>query len=140
MSGIEIVGVILGAIPVMVAALQQSQRQYDGTKQKWRNFRNMVQYIDRLIVSLECQKVMMTEDFLILIRAAAAPVLGQTFSINATNCNQLLNREDVKQRLQSHLGDNYDLVLKKLKHCETLLEDIAARISECTSGGLVSNK
>ena len=135
MSGLEIAGTILGAIPVIVVALQLSKRQVDETKQKWRLFRNRAQYIDRLIDSLECQKMMIAGDLAVLIRAAAAPLLDDYSLLNVTGINQLLERQDVRHRLETYLGERYDSIRKTLMHCETSSKDIAAKISECTSGG-----
>jgi len=52
MSGFEVTGVILGAIPVIISALEQ----YKKTRETWRRFRQKALYIDRLIQARKSRK------------------------------------------------------------------------------------
>ena len=66
MSGFDIVGLILGAVPVTVAALEH----YKTANEMLRYFNNKSVYVDRLIQALEEQKFCLESEFEIVLRAA----------------------------------------------------------------------
>ena len=94
MSGFEVAGVILGAIPIIVTALQQ----YKKTREKLSYFRHKALYIDRLIDSLEEQKVLIEADLCILLRA-----IGRDL-IDFGDCIQVFQSDEVEQELYNYLG------------------------------------
>ena len=137
MSGFEVAGAVLGAIPIVITTLQQARQRYQESRRNLQYFRKNAQYINILIDSLEFQKTVIEADLKALIRVAAASILDDPASINVSNCSQLLDREDVRQGLEDHLGERSEPIRKTLKRCEKSLKDIVARISECT-GAVVS--
>ena len=129
MSGIEIAGLILGAIPIIVIALQQYKR----TRGKLSNFGHKALYVDRLIDSLEEQKVLIEVDFCVLLRAIDCDYEPT----NLSSYSQVFQDDEVTQELQDYLGAIYVPYRKALIRCEESLIGIATRISGLTMGSPV---
>ena len=127
MSGFEIAGLILGAIPVTTAALIQ----YKTTHEMLRYFKHKSVYIDRLIQALEEQKFCLESEFDIVLRAAG---FGQqdASAMDPEHLHTILIRRDVVEELCRYLGRGYEPYRKALLRCETSLEEIVRSI-----GGLV---
>ena len=127
MSGLEIAGVILGAVPVTIAALLQ----YKTAHQMMRYFNHKSVYIDRLVQALEEQKFCLESEFDLVLRAAG---FGQpdTSARDAEHLHTILIRTDVAEELGRYLGRGYEPYRKALLRCETSLEEIVRSI-----GGLV---
>ena len=127
MSGLEIAGVILGAVPVTIAALTQ----YKTAHEMLRYFNHKSVYIDRLVQALEEQKFCLETELDIVLRAAG---FGQqdTSATDAEHLHTILIRSDVAEELGRYLGRGYEPYRKALLRCETSLEEIVRSI-----GGLV---
>ena len=134
MSGFEVAGLILGAIPIIVSALQQ----YKTTREKWRYFRGKALYIDRLIDSLEEQRVLIDADLEILFRAMGLE--GNSIALFHTGDRMtILDSDEVSQELREYLGQIYDPYRNALAKCENALKAIVMHIGGLTSGHEVLN-
>ena len=129
MSGFEVAGIILGAIPIIVTALQQ----YKTAKEKLSYFGNKALYIDRLIDSLEEQRVLIETDLYILLKATGVDIGAHSFMSHG----QVFQDDEVEKELQDYLGAIYDPYRKALVRCEGALKAIAVKISCFTVGKLV---
>ena len=127
MSGLEIAGVILGAVPVTIAALTQ----YKTAHEMLRYFNHKSVYIDRLVQALEEQKFCLESEFEIVLRAAG---FGQqdTSATDAEHLHTILIRSDIAEELGQYLGRGYEPYRRALLRCETSLKEIVRSI-----GGLV---
>ncbi|KAL4919448.1 hypothetical protein BDW62DRAFT_199763 [Aspergillus aurantiobrunneus] len=89
MSGLEVVGVLLGAIPVVVAAL----RSYKEAKQRYIWFARKEVYVDRLIQSLNEQMFFLRADVGLALRTANLEPERITAFLDDPNLNPLGNVE-----------------------------------------------
>ncbi|KAL9116788.1 MAG: hypothetical protein Q9187_006683 [Circinaria calcarea] len=99
MSGIEVVGIILGALPVVVWGL----KQYKTTHDIWRRSRSKALMVDRLIEALEEQKVLIEIDLKLLLRAADIED-EEVAALNVPNYCELLQHQDVGDAVAKYLG------------------------------------
>ena len=134
MSGFEVVGLILGAVPVTIAALEQ----YKVAHEMLRYFNHKSVYIDRLIQALEEQKFFLESEFDIVLRAAGF----EQHDISTTSAEYLqegLLRSDIAKELDRYLGRGYDPYRKALVRCETSLGEIVRSIGGLVPGSPVSD-
>lgn len=127
MSGFEVTGGILGAIPVIISALEQ----YKKTRETWRRFRQKALYIDRLIQALEEQKVLIETDLNLLLRAVGFEN-DDVVAMGSDSCHDCLRDSEIATEIEQYLGQSYRPYYKALSHYEVALEEIARKI-----GGLV---
>lgn len=113
MSGFEVVGLILGAVPVTIAALEQ----YKTAHEMLRYFNHKSLYIDRLIHALEEQKFFIESEFEIVLRAAGFDQHAIS-TIDAEYLQAGLLRSDIAEELDRYLGRGYDPYRKALVRCE----------------------
>lgn len=134
MSGFEVAGLILGVVPLTIAALEQ----YKTAHEMMRYFNHKSFYIDRLIQALEDQKFYLESEFDIVLRAAGFE--QQDISTISGECLQIiLRRSDVAEDLSRYLGRGYDPYRKALIRCETSLGEIVRNIGGLVHGSPVSN-
>lgn len=129
MSGLEIAGLILGAVPVTIAALMQ----YKIAHEMLRYFNHKSVYIDRLVQALEEQKFCLESEFDIVLRAAD---VGHS-ATDAEQLHTILIRSDVAEALDRYLGQGYEPYRKALLRCQTSLEEIVRRIDGLVPGSQV---
>ena len=134
MSGFELVGLILGAVPVTIAALEQYKRAHE----MMRSFSHKSVYIDRLIQALEEQKFCLESEFDIVLRAAGFEQ-HDFGSSNVEYLQTFLLRSDIAEGLSRYLGRGYDPYRKALVRCETSLGEIVRSIGGLVPGSPVSN-
>ena len=123
MSGFEIVGLIIGAIPVTIAALEN----YRTAHEMLRYFNNKSAYIDRLIQALEEQKFCLESEFDIVLRAAGFEQ-QDTSTIDVEYLQTILLRADIAKELGRYLGRGYEPYRKALVRCEKSLKEIVRSI------------
>ena len=128
MSGMEIAGLILGAVPLTIAAL----KQYKTAHEMLRSFKRKSLLIDRLIGVLQEQEFCLESEFTLLLRAAGC-------TINGEDMQALLVRDDITKDLKGYLGRAYEPYLNALIGCKSSLEDIVKRIWGLVPGSPVSS-
>ena len=121
MSGLEIVGVVLAAAPIIVAAL----KRYRATKQIWGWTKHMALHIDDLIEALMENQGLVETSFELLCRAAG---IEETSSYN-TGAVSLLERLDVEaiKKLQHCMGTLFGAYRYALRRYENTLVAIVAK-------------
>lgn len=122
MSGFELVGLILGAVPVTIAALEHYKRAHE----MMRSFNHKSVYIERLIQALEEHKICLESEFDIVLRAAGF----EQHDFGSSNVEYLqtcLLRSDIAEELSRYLGRGYD-PYRALVRCETSLGEIVRSI------------
>ena len=127
MSGIEAVGLILGAVPLIISALEH----YKKTRETWLNFRHKSLYIDQLIEALAEQKVLIETDIRLILRAVYLDEVDDDL-IKAHSCLQLLHRPEVVADVAQYLGDIYEPYRRALNRCQNSVVEISKNL-----GGLV---
>ena len=132
MSGFEVTGVLLGAIPLLIAALEQ----YKTTKSKLRGFRYKALYIDRLIAALEEQRVLIESDLRLLLAAVGYEDEYVT-ALGANTSRAFLESYEISREVGSFLGLNHEPYTKRLENCRSSLEDIAKEIGGLTPASKV---
>ncbi|KAJ5739887.1 hypothetical protein N7533_012671 [Penicillium manginii] len=133
MSGFEIVGVVLGAIPLIISAIDC----YKTTSQKIKFMTKKELLLDRLIQSLEEQKFLLDNE----IRLALQGTHLDEEEIIALIARQGLNPfqdPEIADSLKDHLGDAFPLYKKAVSRCEDNLKAIIANISGLSSASQVS--
>lgn len=133
MSGFEIAGLIIGVVPLTIAALERYK-----TAHRMLRYGNKSVYIDRLIQALEEQKFCLESELEIMLRSAGfEPQDTSTFEVE--NLQTLLLRGDVAEQLGQYLGRGYDPYRKALLRCEASLGNIVRNIGGLVSGSPVSS-
>ena len=117
MSGAEIAGLILGAVPLMIAALEQ----YKTAHAFLSDFRNKSALIDRLLGVLKEQKFEIESEFALVLRAAGCNISGE-------DLQAIFLRSEIAEELSRYLGHGYDPYRNALVRCQASLEDIVRKI------------
>ena len=128
MSGIEIAGLILGAVPLTIAALQHYKKAHEMLG----SFKHKSMLIDRLLGVLQEQKFCLESESILILRAAGC-------IINGEDLQAAFLRGDIVENLSKYLGHAYEPYLKALTRCQTSLEDIVRKIGGLVPGSPVSS-
>ena len=134
MSGFEIAGLILGVVPLTIAAL----KQYKTAHEMKRSFVYKSLYIDRLIQALEEQSFFLESEFDLVLRAAGFEQ-RDIGTVSGEYLQTILLRSDVAEELRRYLGRGYELYRKALIRCETSLGEIVRSIGGLVPGSPVSS-
>ncbi|RAL17609.1 uncharacterized protein BO97DRAFT_430582 [Aspergillus homomorphus CBS 101889] len=129
MSGVEVVGVVLGAIPLVISALDY----YKVTKQSFRSIRNKDILLDQLIESLKEQRFFFQTDICLALKKTNLEVKQIMAMINDSGLSRFDNPE-IAEALQEYLGEGATLYINAITRCEAILGDIVANTS-----GLISS-
>ena len=131
MSGLEVAGVVLGAVPILISALESYQKL--GKKRD--AFRKKSLHIDRIIRALRWQHRLIYVDIKIVLRNAG---LGHPVEIG--DLEGLLKRQDVQDAMSDLLGDSCSDYLDILRQCEKSLIDVGKAVKGFQEGSWVCNK
>ena len=132
MSGFEIVGVVLGAVPIIVTILETYKslgRVKDAYKKK--QF-----YIDRMINALSWQKALIEGDLEIVLRSIGLEDLIIR-NIAPDSYETLLKQTDIQQQVQAFLGLRYKSYIQALSDCERTLLTIVRSVKGLQRGAWV---
>ncbi|CAG8330336.1 unnamed protein product [Penicillium salamii] len=131
MSGIEILGVVMGALPLITSIIDQ----YRVSKRIYKVFRYKEPYIDQLIQSLKTQSFFLETDLLLILKETFGEEFVRSIPDFAQISPTLFENPEVAARIQEYLGDGYAHYRVAVLRCEDILAGIAKNI-----GGLVSGK
>ena len=133
-TGIETVGLVLGAIPIVIAALDH----YNSVRSTWKDFTQKSLRIKQLIQGLEEQKVLLEMELELLLRRVGA--LSATDSPrDLTDLLETVRQVDTNRNLKIALGRAFEPYTTALEVCETSIERIAGAISGLIPGHSVSH-
>lgn len=129
MSGFEVVGVVLGAIPLLISAIEK----YKATSRTLKFYQQKETLVNELIRSLKEQEFFIKADFSLTLKAT---------SIDQKNFENLLknptpkgfNDPDLLEEIKDSLGDGFDPYMAALVRCQVKLMEIAKKLI-----GLASN-
>lgn len=125
MSGFEIAGVILGAIPLVISALEH----YQSGKSAASAFLQWQGQLDTLIFRLKLQHTFFYLNTLELLRAARVEELDDRVDLTEDECAAILLAARTGKEVQRFLGPLYNLLLEILKRYEDCLKKIVTKIS-----------
>ena len=134
MSGIEIASLILGAVPVIIAALEHYKSSH---KKSWL-FKHKSSRIDQLIIALGNQKFFLEGELELALLEAGFDQYDVA-SLDTTNIQRLLNGKDVSQRLCRSLGQGYGPFKETLFRSERCLTQIVQDLRGLVPGAKVSS-
>ncbi|KAI9729213.1 MAG: hypothetical protein M1834_007005 [Cirrosporium novae-zelandiae] len=122
MSGIEgIAGLIIGAVPLVICTLEC----YKETRQTWDYMRNSDLYIDRFILELNEQMVLVEADLQVLLTAVG---LGDEVDLSKSCGREVFEKNDTEEELQEYLGPIYTPYHNALFQCERIIDEFARDI------------
>ena len=133
MSGLEVAGLIIGAVPVIVAALEH----YKAFHKKTWLFKNKSSRIDQLIIALGAQKFFLQGELELALLGAGFDRYNIA-SMDTNEVQNLLNRDDVSERLIRSLGRGYDPFKETIVRCQKSLAKIVLEIKGLVPGSHVS--
>lgn len=133
MSGFEVVGVILGASPLIISALEG----YKELNRRRDFFFKRACHINRMINALYEQQKVVEGDLQVLLSAAGIEHIDLQL-VRAGSCQELLRRPDVVEEVKDFLQDRYEIYLQKLSDCEEILFRVARAVGGLKQGPLVS--
>lgn len=132
MSGLEIVGVVLGVVPLIVAALEQ----YKSSKRLWDRFRKTALHINELIEALDENHALIEASLDSLLQKAVGAervwVANDTIVYGSG-----FKKKDITPDLQSFMGKLYKPYEKALLRCEQTLLRIVNKIDGLILGSKV---
>ncbi|KAL4733248.1 hypothetical protein BDV11DRAFT_214090 [Aspergillus similis] len=129
MSGVEVVGILLGAIPLVVSAL----KTYKETKQRYIWFMNKEPYINRLIQSLNEQIYFIRADVDIALQSTGLEHDKIKAFLSDPDLDFLSNQE-VADAIRDYLGEGLQLYLDALARCQNMICNIVKNLNGLVSG------
>jgi hypothetical protein len=128
MSGFEVAGVVLGAIPLVISALEhyKSGKGVASSFIKWRG------HLDTLIFRLKMQRTFFYLDISELLRLANVIELEDSVDLTEEDCVAILSDAKLGKHLQEFLGPLYQTSLEVLGRYEDCLKTIAGKIGRIT--------
>ncbi|KAI8627474.1 hypothetical protein F5Y19DRAFT_166819 [Xylariaceae sp. FL1651] len=124
MSGFEVAGVVLGAIPLVISALEhyKSGKGAAATFFKWRD------QLDTLIYRLKLQRCLLHLYLMELLRDAG--VQGAVDNdLTEEECLQILKESTNEKAVRKYLGVVYDMFLEVLRRYEACLTILAGKLA-----------
>ena len=135
MSGFEVVGVVLGAIPLIISALEN----YKTTSQRVKYFRHKEPFVNRLIQALNEQRYFVEADLFLTLTNATDLETKEIDDLIHQPCAALFQDQEITDALSQYLGDGYGPYTNALARCELALGSIAKNIGGLSSGSQVSH-
>ncbi|KAK0668907.1 hypothetical protein QBC41DRAFT_320875 [Cercophora samala] len=124
MSGFEVAGVVLGAIPLVIAALEH----YQAGKGAVASFLKYGGLLENLILRLKIQQHLYHTDILFLLQAAGIVELNLPDEETVVACLRLLKDPEVGEEIQDWLGPLSDPFKQLVGQYESSLKAIVGHI------------
>lgn len=123
MSGLEVAGVVLGAIPLVISALEhyKAGRGTAATFFKWRD------QLDILIYRLKLQKCLLHLDLMELLRGAGVDAVVED-DLTEEECLRVLKDSKNEQAVRGYLGLVYNMFLDVLGRYEACLKILVGKL------------
>ncbi|KAI1773628.1 hypothetical protein F4818DRAFT_452687 [Hypoxylon cercidicola] len=124
MSGFEVAGVVLGAIPLIISALEhyKAGKGVAASFVKWRG------QLDTLIFRLKLQRTFFYLQILELLRSAGVEHVVDRLDVTEEECLLILRNSKNGAKVKEYLGLLYDTFLDVLDRYEKCLKAIAAKL------------
>ncbi|KAJ5415227.1 hypothetical protein N7465_003922 [Penicillium sp. CMV-2018d] len=127
MSGFEVAGVVLGALPLIITAVDK----YRATARILKNFRHKKPHVQRLIQALENQKFCVESELVIIWNGA----FSKEDLVPIPPTSNDFKSPMVALAIQKHLGPGYQHFIAALSRCEEALVEIATHLHGLASDG-----
>ncbi|KUM57667.1 hypothetical protein ACN42_g9514 [Penicillium freii] len=127
MSGFEVAGVVLGALPLIITAVDK----YKATARILKNFRHKKPHVQRLIQALESQKFCVESEMVIIWNGA----FSKEDLVPIPPTSNDFKSPMVALAIQKHLGPGYQPFIAALSRCEEALVEIATHLHGLASDG-----
>lgn len=124
MSGVEVAGIVLGAIPLVIAALEH----YRAGKGLASSFRKYGPHLDVLISRLRKQQGLFYLYTVILMRDAGVPHVAAAADPEYEDCAKILLEHQTQVFLKQYLGITYNTFEAVIKDYEQSLKSIVERL------------
>ncbi|KAM0429265.1 hypothetical protein ACHAPT_006479 [Fusarium lateritium] len=125
MSGFEVAGVVLGALPLVINALS-AYKQNRGKIAVWKKYRGL---LDDLLHQLKTQKINFYFDILELLREARVPEIFEDLDPTEERCVEILQDAKTETQVEDYLGHLYEPFLEILGCYEGCLKEIASGLN-----------
>ena len=125
MSGLEVAGVILGAIPIIISAIDK----YKTTSQRLKWFRYKEPYIAQLIQSLKEQKFFLESDIIVTLKMSTDLESNEISNWLQKPDSSLFEDPEIAEAVREYLGEGYIQYKGAIDRCQCILEGIAKDIS-----------
>ena len=124
MSGVEVVGFLLGAFPLIISAAEDYKRGFAPLK-KWKRFRaEFTNFIDAVHIE-KLRFDMMLERFLI-----SCDIPQEELQLFMTQPDYKgWQREDIVLALKTRLGQSFEVYMSTLKTMNSLMDDLHTLLS-----------
>lgn len=120
MSGVEVAGIVLGSIPLIIAALEH----YRQGKGHASSFRKYGPHLNILISRLQKQKTLFYLYTVILMRDAGVPYFTTSADPEYEDCAKILLEPQTQVSLKQYLGITYSAFEAVIKDFEQSLKSI----------------
>ncbi|CRL21989.1 unnamed protein product [Penicillium camemberti] len=127
MSGFEVAGVVLGALPLIITAVDK----YKATAGILKNFRHKEPHVQKLIQALESQKFCVESELVIIWNGA----FSKEDHVPIPPTSNDFKSPMVALAIQKHLGPGYQHFIAALSRCEEALVEIATHLHGLASDG-----
>lgn len=134
MSGLEVVGVVLGAIPIIVLAVEH----YGKIGKKYEAFRRKRHYIDDLVDSLNDQQTLIEGEVKVLLRGSQVDKRTMDQYVRAGRLSALLSQPEVQCDVKDFLDDDYDIFVRIFEKYEKLLLELTTSLKRYHDSSWVS--
>ncbi|RWA07670.1 hypothetical protein EKO27_g7440 [Xylaria grammica] len=124
MSGFEIAGIVLGAIPLVISALEH----YKTGQSTLAALLKYQGQLDKLLYQLKVQQTAFYFDILQLLRGAEIEEVEDRTDISLEDCLLILRNNKNGGQLQEYLGIHYGTFLDILRRYEKCLKKIAKKL------------
>lgn len=133
MSGLEVVGVVLGVLPLIISTVDQ----YRSTKRVISSFRHKEPYVDKLISALREQEYHLQGEMLLILRETCGQGFVDSISDFAETAPTLFKDPRIAHAVQDYFADGYDHYMHALSRCEESLISIVKHLDGLASGNQV---
>ena len=123
-TGIETIGLVLGALPIVIAALDH----YNSTRKKWKDFTQKSLRIKQLIQGLNEQQVLLEMELELILRHVGA-IHAADCPVSLSDLVQTIRLACRDQTLSAVLGKAFVPYMAALEACEKGIEKVVEAIS-----------
>ena len=125
MSGLEVVGVVLGAVPLIITAL----KGYQNLGKKRDAFKRKSLHLDRMIKALDWQQKLILSDVKIVLRNAGLDEMTIDQEVGNGHYQDLFKRPGIQSAVVSVLRENYSTYLEIIHQCEITILGVARAVT-----------
>jgi hypothetical protein len=133
MSGIEVIGIVLSAAPLLIYALEA----YLSLGKMRDAFKKKRLHVERMVRALKWQQTLLQSDVRIMLRNAGLNETTLDYGLGYGRLQDLLTHQDVQEAVSSYLGENWTTYLEIIEHGEDTLLSVAKAVKGFAGGSWV---